>query len=175
MTTTIKSKMIALVASTVTLLAAFTMTGTHAALSETIETGGHEIFFNAYEPQNFAMSLVATGENFSLGFGDGGLPYAWGNNEYGRTGIGRASGDTSTPTLITTEPGIEFVELFSGTQTAYAIDQNGDLWGWGRNNRGQLGVGDTVDRLTPTRIPAPAPGVKYTQVEASDRGCCTFR
>ena len=36
--------------------------------------------------------------------------------------------------------------------STYAIDSNGDLWGWGRNNYGQLGLGNTTQQTTPQKI-----------------------
>lgn len=41
----------------------------------------------------------------------------------------------------------------NGNQFSYwAIKSDGTLWGWGKNTNGQLGLGDTVDRSTPTQI-----------------------
>jgi alpha-tubulin suppressor-like RCC1 family protein len=36
-----------------------------------------------------------------------------------------------------------------------AIDRNGDVWMWGKNNNGQLGDGTTVDRATPIKVTVP--------------------
>jgi alpha-tubulin suppressor-like RCC1 family protein len=33
-----------------------------------------------------------------------------------------------------------------------ALKTNGTIWGWGKNNYGQLGVGDTFDRSTPSSV-----------------------
>ena len=35
---------------------------------------------------------------------------------------------------------------------SYAIRSNGQLWGWGRNDEGQLGDGTLVRRLAPVRV-----------------------
>jgi len=34
----------------------------------------------------------------------------------------------------------------------FAIMTDGSLWAWGRNTSGQLGLGDTIMRITPTRV-----------------------
>jgi alpha-tubulin suppressor-like RCC1 family protein len=36
-----------------------------------------------------------------------------------------------------------------------ALADAGNIYGWGWNAKGQLGVGDTKDRGVPTRIPLP--------------------
>ena len=36
--------------------------------------------------------------------------------------------------------------------STYAMNSNGDLWGWGRNNYGQLGLGNTTQQTTPQKI-----------------------
>jgi alpha-tubulin suppressor-like RCC1 family protein/uncharacterized protein YjdB len=40
----------------------------------------------------------------------------------------------------------------AGPQHSLAIKADGSLWAWGRNNYGQLGLGDTTDRNTPQRV-----------------------
>ena len=42
----------------------------------------------------------------------------------------------------------------SPPETVYtiALKQDGTLWAWGYNNDGQLGLGDTTNRSTPTQV-----------------------
>ena len=42
--------------------------------------------------------------------------------------------------------------LAAGTASVLALDAAGSLWSWGANDAAQLGVGDTVDRVTPTAV-----------------------
>lgn len=42
--------------------------------------------------------------------------------------------------------------ISAGGNHTCAIVSDGSLWCWGRNDKGQLGLGDTVDRSSPTRI-----------------------
>jgi hypothetical protein len=41
-----------------------------------------------------------------------------------------------------------------GSMFTCAVNQDGTLWCWGRNDRGQLGLGDTDDRTVPVQVGA---------------------
>lgn len=43
-------------------------------------------------------------------------------------------------------------KVTAGSTHTCAIPSDGSLWCWGGNNRGQLGLGDTIDRSSPTRV-----------------------
>ena len=45
----------------------------------------------------------------------------------------------------------------------------GSLWVWGSNYAGQLGLGDTTDRLTPTHL-LPPDGYRFTSINAGGSG-----
>ena len=50
-------------------------------------------------------------------------------------------------------PYLKFIT--AGEDFTIAIDKDGHFWGWGANDRGQLGTGDTAARLVPTHIETP--------------------
>ncbi|MCP3915716.1 MAG: hypothetical protein GY711_09185, partial [bacterium] len=47
---------------------------------------------------------------------------------------------------------VEIVAVAAGFAHSLALDANGNVWAWGRNQAGQLGDGTTVDRHIPTAI-----------------------
>ena len=51
------------------------------------------------------------------------------------------------------------VALFSGATAChyFALDEGGALYAWGRNERGQLGLGDTLNRYVPALVPGLPP------------------
>ncbi len=82
----------------------------------------------------------------------------WGTNARGELG-------RSTQFLAPGVPGpdyvprgvgahINWVKVGAGEQFTIALKNDGTLWGWGRNFRGQLGLGDNVDRFVPVQIGA---------------------
>jgi len=42
--------------------------------------------------------------------------------------------------------------IAAGGLHSLALDEHGDVWAWGYNNKGQLGIGSTTDKRTPARI-----------------------
>jgi alpha-tubulin suppressor-like RCC1 family protein len=47
------------------------------------------------------------------------------------------------------------------TSDVIALDTHSNLWVWGKNNVGQLGLGDITSRLTPTQLPLAGPWLDY--------------
>ena len=82
-----------------------------------------------------------------------GLVYAWGSNTNGELGLGDRV-TRSSPTQITAVQLVSLPQL--GKQGTASITGRANatsyLWAWGVNSSGQLGLGDTVNRSTPTQI-----------------------
>lgn len=60
----------------------------------------------------------------------------------------------------------EIVEVAGGLGHSLALDENGDVWAWGRNDRGQLGDGTLIGRAIPVRVaglPRPAVAIAAGQ------------
>jgi len=60
-----------------------------------------------------------------------------GYNEVGQLGIGE-NPDKSVPIQILSEK--KFETISAGTYHSFGVDDEGNLWAWGRNDRGQLGT-----------------------------------
>jgi alpha-tubulin suppressor-like RCC1 family protein len=82
--------------------------------------------------------------------------YSWGANVYngndvtGALGLGYLVENKNNPTLI--EDHSEFLQIVAAFDYNLAIKKDSTLWGWGRNNEGFLGLGDYLNRYTPTLI-----------------------
>ena len=90
-------------------------------------------------------SVIAKDKNGNL--------YAWGDNLDGGLGIGNTEDQTS-PVKITGLTNIEEVYIASHTGEAGVIakDRNGNLYAWGNNESGQLGIGDVEQQNVPIKI-----------------------
>ncbi len=58
----------------------------------------------------------------------------------------------------------QFLGQQSLSESSYVIDQSGQLWAWGANFYGQLGVGDRTNRNTPTLVSLPEGASKWVLV-----------
>ena len=86
--------------------------------------------------------------------GSDGYLYASGLNGGGQLGIGNT---TTMYTLTRVNLPIGTIKFatsqgFANCNTCMALLGNGQLYGWGWNGHGQLGLGDTTNRSTPTRL-----------------------
>ncbi len=88
---------------------------------------------------------------------DGSL-YAWGNNSNGPLGLGNTDNQTK-PVKVTAITGkikeLIVPESSSPYSIIIAITEDNSLYTWGDNRDGQLGVGDDLDRNTPTKVNLP--------------------
>ena len=84
--------------------------------------------------------------------------YVWGRNEHGQLGLNQApSLAISSPTQVPGTWGenngmIETDRRLSARDYVLNIRNDGSLWGWGLNNKGQLGQGNTANKSSPIQI-----------------------
>jgi alpha-tubulin suppressor-like RCC1 family protein len=75
--------------------------------------------------------------------------YSWGNIHHGD---GQAPALRLSPTPIPTTTSPPFKKIARGDHHSAALAVDGSVWVWGANDYGQLGLGDTAARSTPTKI-----------------------
>ncbi len=99
---------------------------------------------------------VATGSGSSCALRDDGALYCWGDNADGQLALGPDAGDeVASPTQVDVIPNWQHVRL--GDAHGCGIREDGSLWCWGRNDAGQLGVGEGVDQaLRPREVVSDA-------------------
>jgi alpha-tubulin suppressor-like RCC1 family protein len=105
------------------------------------------------------VSMQAAGYH-SLALDEQGRLWAWGWNSDGELGDGTRT-DRWTPVQVDLSAlGMaKLVSVHAGGNHSLALDDQGRLWAWGRNDHGALGDGTTTDRLSPVQVlnwpPAP--------------------
>ena len=99
------------------------------------------------------MIQIASGDNHCLALTKGGQLYGWGDNQFGQLGIGPSVGKTvmvPTPVDCLTSLPLRFISC--GAHHSLVVSHSGAVYAWGKNNKGQLGLGDTSDRIFPTQV-----------------------
>lgn len=99
---------------------------------------------------------IAAGDEHALALTADGKVYAWGNDVCGEIGDGHdgSCGEDKpvhVPVQVAFPDGTPpIVAIAAGSKDSLALDQNGNVWGWGDDGVGELGDGTTgVTRDTP--------------------------
>ncbi|XP_063102741.1 E3 ISG15--protein ligase HERC5 [Cavia porcellus] len=114
------------------------------------------------EPARFQSILqekdiihVACGDYHSLALSKGGELFAWGQNLYGQLGIGMISPSALTPQAVQSLTGVPLVQISAGEAHSMALSMSGNMYSWGKNDCGQLGLGHTKNTDSPSLVDIP--------------------
>ncbi|HTU36902.1 MAG TPA: hypothetical protein VMF35_02730 [Acidimicrobiales bacterium] len=93
--------------------------------------------------------------------------YNWGYNEAGQLGNG-STANSAVPVKVDLSDAVS--QVFQGGSgpkngQTIAILRNGEVWTWGNNDRGQLGIGSHVDSPLPAHVHVPK-GVRFVKVNS---------
>jgi len=88
-----------------------------------------------------AVKQVSCGEKHTLCLNESGDIFAFGEGEHGRLGTGHTS-NCKTPTLLNFFGRIPMRKVVAAKEYSFGLtEDDGILYGWGRNDRGQMGQG----------------------------------
>ena len=111
-------------------------------------------------PAQLALSKGSTAAaSFTYVRRQDGTVASWGYNSEGERGDGTSGSANDAIGTVTLPAGRTARAIAAGTSNALVLLDNGDVYGWGLNSFGELGLGDQVARLTPTRITLARPAV----------------
>ncbi|KAM9804977.1 RCC1 and BTB domain-containing protein 1 [Neosynchiropus ocellatus] len=95
---------------------------------------------------------VACGSHHSMALTDAGEVYAWGYNNCGQVGCGSTANQPSPRRVSSGLQSKVAVSIVCGQTSSLAVVENGEVYGWGYNGNGQLGLGNNGNQLTPCRL-----------------------
>ena len=84
---------------------------------------------------------IFAGKAHSFAIDENDRVYAWGQNNQGQLGIGTKE-PTHIPTRIKELDDAKIISISGGEHHTVAVGANGKVYSWGRNDEGQLGVGN---------------------------------
>jgi len=101
------------------------------------------------------IKAIAAGMYHSLALKSDGTVSAWGLNQYGQLGNGTET-DSNLPVKVSQVSGFEnIIAIAAGAEHSVALKNDGTVWMWGNNNRGQLGK----EGIPLSKEPIPVSGI----------------
>ena len=93
---------------------------------------------------------VSCGGGCTLAVKSDGSLWAWGSTTSGNLGLGSMDSTVATPTRVGMAG--NWTSVSAGYEQTLALKSDGSLWAWGDNFYGDLGLGNTSNRDTPTEV-----------------------
>uniref|UniRef100_A0A667ZUN9 HECT and RLD domain containing E3 ubiquitin protein ligase 3 n=1 Tax=Myripristis murdjan TaxID=586833 RepID=A0A667ZUN9_9TELE len=87
------------------------------------------------------IAVVSCGRAHSMAVNEQGQVFAWGAGEGGQLGLGTAEEAVRIPRLIKKLCEHRISQVMCGNQHCIALSRDGQLFTWGQNSSGQLGLG----------------------------------
>lgn len=116
-------------------------------------------------------SRVASGQNWCLALKTDGTLWSWGTNENGRLGLNLAFNvKKSSPVQIGSLT--NWVDIGCGREFGAAIDSSGELYVWGLNSAGQLGLNDEITRSSPVQVGALT---NWSKITNNNSACASLK
>lgn len=103
--------------------------------------------------KNVVIKKIYTSASSVYAIDSEGQVWSWGDNAHGQLGIGSLE-SSNLPVQIMGLRGKYIVSIAAGYNSAYAIDKDGQVYSWGNNADGQLGIDNTTTMTSPVKIDA---------------------
>ncbi|KAG7385311.1 hypothetical protein PHYPSEUDO_001613 [Phytophthora pseudosyringae] len=98
---------------------------------------------------------------------------AWGNGDKYRLGHGSSTKEYTPRTIEFLSLKGRVRDLACGLGHTLALTESGDLFAWGNGSNGRLGLGDTNDRSSPTRVVIPTTSQGKEAAKGGDESVST--
>ncbi len=111
-----------------------------------------------------------TATSHTLAIDADGRLFAWGLNTSGQLGLGPNTPTLSlvpTPTPVPSPAHARWSQVAAGSGFSLGLTTTGELFAWGNNESGQLGIGRLLPRAdAPHQVPPPAPTLHWIRLAA---------
>ncbi|CAJ1052444.1 probable E3 ubiquitin-protein ligase HERC3 [Xyrichtys novacula] len=112
------------------------------------------------------ITMVSCGRTHSMAVNEQGQVFAWGAGEGGQLGLGTSEMAVRIPRLVKRLCDHRISQVMCGNQHCIALSRDGQLFTWGQNTSGQLGLGKgESSKLFPHPLKSLA-GIPLAQITA---------
>ncbi|XP_006900082.1 PREDICTED: probable E3 ubiquitin-protein ligase HERC6 [Elephantulus edwardii] len=116
--------------------------------------------------ETLKVDFLSCGKEHSLVVCHKGRVFAWGAGAEGQLGIGEFKEINFTPKKVTTLTDKKIIQVSCGHYHSLALSQDGEVFSWGKNSDGQLGLGKGfTSQSRPQRVQS-LEGIPLMQVAA---------
>ncbi len=119
--------------------------------------------------ENENVDDVCCGDWHSLALTEKGEVFSWGDNKYGQIGHGKDEICVSDPVRLNGFPDRKVISIACGSYHSMALTETGQVYSWGLNKYGQLGIGNTLNKNSPTRIELNYQKYKITKISCGQK------
>lgn len=96
------------------------------------------------------VTAISAGIAHGLALRSDGTVWSWGNNDHGQLGTQTETSFSSMPIQV---PGLsDIVVVTAGRYYSLAVNKDGEVWAWGENEVGQLGIGNIEPSFIPVKV-----------------------
>lgn len=107
-------------------------------------------------PDSSVITQIATSNSTDYALLSDGTLWAWGQGDEGELGNGGHANSFSTAVQVKFPAGVHIASIPADVMpfdTGLAVDTNGNAWGWGLNERGELCLGNDALQSVPVELP----------------------
>ncbi|MGE5704247.1 MAG: Ig-like domain-containing protein, partial [Clostridia bacterium] len=110
------------------------------------------------------VKAIAAGDSHTIVLKEDSTVWAWGYNSYNQLGDSTNT-ERHDPVQVkdpnnVTQPFSGVTSITAAGNSSFALQTNGEAWGWGYNGSGQLGDGTTTNRSVPVQVKDPIDNTK---------------
>uniref|UniRef100_A0A7N8WX60 HECT and RLD domain containing E3 ubiquitin protein ligase 4 n=1 Tax=Mastacembelus armatus TaxID=205130 RepID=A0A7N8WX60_9TELE len=112
------------------------------------------------------IEAVSCGESHTLALNDKGQVFSWGLGSDGQLGLNNFEECVRVPRNIKSLSDVQITQVACGYWHSHALSRGGQVFSWGQNRYGQLGLGINGQSISTPQIIQSLQGIPFAQISA---------
>ncbi|XP_065815564.1 probable E3 ubiquitin-protein ligase HERC4 [Labrus bergylta] len=112
------------------------------------------------------ITVLACGQSHTLAVNDKGQVFSWGSGSDGQVGLNNFDECVRVPRNIRSLSDVQIVQVACGFWHSLALSRGGQVFSWGQNRFGQLGLGLNGQSISTPQVIQSLHGVPFAQISA---------